>query len=62
MADFSVWATAMEGTFGWDPGSFVDAYEANRQGASETLLANCGEVRGGHRDDTGARLICHQLR
>jgi hypothetical protein len=40
MADFAVAATAMEGAFGWEPGSFVEVYEANRQQASETLLAN----------------------
>ena len=40
MADFAVAATAMEGTFGWEPGSFVEAYAVNRQQASETLLAN----------------------
>jgi hypothetical protein len=40
MADFAVRATAMEGTFGWEPGSFVEVYEANRQEASQTLLAN----------------------
>jgi hypothetical protein len=40
MADFAVRATAMETCFGWEPGSFVEAYEGNRQGASETLLAN----------------------
>jgi hypothetical protein len=40
MADFAVRGTAMEGAFGWEPGSFVEVYEANRQEASETLLAN----------------------
>ena len=40
MADFAVRATAMEGAFGWEPGSFVEIYEANRQEASEALLAN----------------------
>jgi len=40
MADFAVRATAMEDAFGWEPGSFVEAYEANRQQASEMLLAN----------------------
>jgi len=40
MADFAVRATAMESTFGWEPGSFVQVYAANRQQASETLLAN----------------------
>jgi hypothetical protein len=40
MADFAVRATAMEGAFGWDPGSFAEAYEANRREASEVLLGN----------------------
>jgi hypothetical protein len=40
MADFAVRATAMERAFGWEPGSFVEVYAANRQEASETLLAN----------------------
>jgi hypothetical protein len=40
MADFAVAATAMEDAFGWEPGSFIEAYETNRQQASETLLAN----------------------
>jgi hypothetical protein len=40
MADFAIRATAMEDAFGWEPGSFVEVYEANRQQASETLLAN----------------------
>lgn len=40
MADFAVRATAMEDAFGWEPGSFVAVYQANRQQASETLLAN----------------------
>jgi hypothetical protein len=40
MADFAVGATAMEDAFGWEPGSFVEAYAVNRQQASETLLAN----------------------
>ncbi len=40
MADFAIRATAMEECFGWEPGSFVEIYSANRQQASETLLAN----------------------
>lgn len=40
MADFAVRATAMEACFGWEPGSFVEAYEANLQEASEVLLGN----------------------
>jgi hypothetical protein len=40
MADFAVRATAMEGAFGWESGSFVEVFEANRQEASEALLAN----------------------
>jgi hypothetical protein len=40
MADFAVRATAMEGTFGWEPGSFVEVYARNRLQASEVLLSN----------------------
>jgi hypothetical protein len=40
MADFAVAATAIEDAFGWESGSFVEVYAANRQQASETLLAN----------------------
>jgi len=40
MADFAVRATAMEAAFEWEEGSFVEVYAANRQEASETLLAN----------------------
>lgn len=40
MADFAVRATAMEACFGWEPGSFAAAYEANRREASEVLLGN----------------------
>ena len=40
MADFAVGATVMEGYFGWEAGSFVEVYAANRQQAGETLLAN----------------------
>jgi hypothetical protein len=40
MADFAVGATAMEGTFGWEPGSFVEVYARNRLQASEVLLSN----------------------
>ncbi len=40
MADFAVRATAMEEAFGWEPGSFAEAYEANRREASEALLGN----------------------
>jgi len=32
MADFAVRATAMEGYFGWEPGSFVEVYAGNRRG------------------------------
>ena len=40
MADFAVRATAMEAAFGWGPGSFAEAYEANRREASDALLGN----------------------
>jgi len=41
MADFALWITACEGRLGWAPGSFMDAYEANRMAAvSATLEAD----------------------
>jgi hypothetical protein len=30
----------MEEAFGWEPGSFAEAYEVNRREASEVLLSN----------------------
>jgi hypothetical protein len=38
MADFAVWATAAEGSFGWDEGAFIDAYSGNRGEATEQAL------------------------
>jgi hypothetical protein len=37
MADFATWATACE-TAAWPAGTFMAAYQANRQGAVETVL------------------------
>jgi hypothetical protein len=38
MADFALWATAAETSFGWDRGTFLAAYQGNRQSANEVAL------------------------
>ena len=38
MADFAAWATAAEGTLGWEPGTFMEAYAGNRAAANEAAL------------------------
>ena len=38
MADFALWATAAEGGFGWEPGTFLRAYTGNRKEAIEVAL------------------------
>jgi len=38
MADFALWATAAETAFGWDRGTFLTAYQGNRQSANEVAL------------------------
>jgi hypothetical protein len=38
MADFAVWATAAEESLGWDTGTFMAAYEGNRQEATDSAL------------------------
>jgi hypothetical protein len=38
MADFAVWATAAEGSLGWEPGVFMAAYAGNRQETTDTAL------------------------
>src|SRR5215211_4412602 len=38
MADFALWATAAEGGFGWEPGTFMRAYAGNRDEANDTAL------------------------
>jgi hypothetical protein len=38
MADFALWATAAEAAFGWDRGTFLSAYQRNRQSANEVAL------------------------
>lgn len=38
MADFAEWATAAEGTLGWEMGAFMRAYQANRRDANEIAL------------------------
>src|SRR5262249_45303394 len=34
MADFALWATAAETAFGWPDGTFVEAYQGNRESAA----------------------------
>jgi hypothetical protein len=38
MADFAQWATAAEESFGFEAGSFMQAYEGNREDANELAL------------------------
>jgi hypothetical protein len=38
MADFAIWITACEPALGWQPGGFMDAYEANRTAAVGTTI------------------------
>jgi len=38
MADFALWATAAESALGWQPGSFMSAYDRNRQAANDLAL------------------------
>jgi hypothetical protein len=38
MADFALWATAAETSFGWDSGTFIAAYNGNRESANEVAL------------------------
>ena len=38
MADFAYWITAAEPALGWPPGSFLEAYEANRETAVEATI------------------------
>ncbi len=38
MADFAIWVTAAEGTLGWEPGAFMNAYAGNRSVATELAL------------------------
>jgi hypothetical protein len=38
MADFAVWATAAETAFGWPSGTFISAYQGNRESANEVAL------------------------
>ena len=40
MADFALWVVAAEKSLGWEPGSFMEAYEANRAGAVELSIEN----------------------
>jgi hypothetical protein len=38
MADFALWATAAETSFGWDRSAFLTAYQGNRQSANDVAL------------------------
>jgi hypothetical protein len=38
MADFALWATASEHTFGWKPQAFMQAYARNREQANDLAL------------------------
>lgn len=38
MADFALWATAAETSFGWGRGTFLAAYQGNRQSANDVAL------------------------
>ncbi len=38
MADFAIWATAAETAFGWANGTFIAAYQGNRESANEVAL------------------------
>lgn len=38
MADFALWATAAETAFGWTSGTFIEAYQGNRESANEVAL------------------------
>jgi hypothetical protein len=38
MADFALWAAAAETSFGWEPGTFITAYDGNRHSANEVAL------------------------
>ncbi len=40
MADFALWIAAAEQSLGWDVGSFMDIYAANRAGAVELSIEN----------------------
>jgi hypothetical protein len=38
MADFALWATSAETAFGWPTGTFMTAYQGNRESANEVAL------------------------
>lgn len=38
MADFAVWVTAAEAALGWEPGTFIAAYDASCQDAAQIAL------------------------
>ena len=44
MADFAVWITAAENVLGWDSGSFLTAYRANRAAGNKLALESSALV------------------
>jgi hypothetical protein len=44
MADFALWATAVEPALGMEPGQFIEAYGGNRALLNETALEACALV------------------
>lgn len=41
MADFAIWGTAAERALGWEEGSFLAAYEKNRESANDLAIEAC---------------------
>ncbi|MFN0018638.1 MAG: toprim domain-containing protein [Pirellulaceae bacterium] len=68
MADFAIWATAAETSFGWKPGTFIAAYSGNRESVNEVALEASPIARHllGHLEEHGewsgtARELLEQL-
>jgi hypothetical protein len=38
MADFAIWVTSSETSFGWEQGTFLTAYQGNRESANDVAL------------------------
>lgn len=45
MADFALWVTAAEASLGWSPGTFMRAYQGNRETANDLALDSSPVVR-----------------
>jgi len=45
MADFALWASAAETAFGWETGTFMRAYQGNRESANDVALEACSIAR-----------------